>query len=106
MKQSIILGIGAGRCGLASLARILNGQPDVQCSYDEPPLLPWTPDVQPAAVRLADGEGEQGPGGVIRARFARFRQHGTARRLGDVASFYLPYLEEAIAAEPDIRIVP
>jgi len=105
MTQSIILGIGAGRCGLASLARILNGQPDVQCSYDEPPLLPWMPDVQPAAVRLADGEGEQGPGGVIRARFARFRQHGTARRLGDVASSYLPYLEEAIAAEPDIRIV-
>ncbi len=44
MKQSLILGIGAGRCGLASLARILNGQPDVQCSYDEPPLLPWMPD--------------------------------------------------------------
>ena len=46
-----------------------------------------------------------GPGGVVRARFARFRQHGTAGRLGDVASSYLPYLEEAIAAEPDIRIV-
>ena len=42
---------------------------------------------------------------VLRERFARFRSHAKARLLGDVASFYLPYLEEAIAVEPDIRIV-
>jgi hypothetical protein len=38
-KQSIILGIGTGRCGTASLAKILNQQPDAVCSFDEPPLL-------------------------------------------------------------------
>jgi hypothetical protein len=90
MAQSIILGIGTGRCGMASLARVLNQQPDAQCSYDEPPLLPWDHD-----------DGPQ----ILRARFARFRQHGTARLLGDAAHFYLPYIEDAIAAEPDIRIV-
>ncbi len=107
MQQSIILAIGAGRCGLASLARILNQQPDAQCSYDEPPLLPWSLGEEPAADCPAggDGDGERGPGRIIRERFARFRHHGTAPRLGDAASFYLPYLEEAIAAEPDIRIV-
>jgi hypothetical protein len=90
MKQSIILGIGAGRCGGFSLSKVLGQQPDTVCSHVEPPLLPWNH----ADRRRAIAE-----------RFARFRLHGKARLLGDVASFYLPYLEEAIAAEPDIRIV-
>ena len=90
MKQSIILGIGTGRCGTASLAKVLNQQSDAVCSFDEPPLLPW--------------QHTDGPR-VIRERFARFRLHGKKRLLGDCASFYLPYIEDAIAAEPDIRIV-
>jgi hypothetical protein len=92
MNQSIILGIGigTGRCGTASLAKVLNQQTDAVCSFDEPPLLPW---------RHADGPR------VIRERFARFQLHGKARRLGDCRSFYLPYLEVAIAVEPDIRVV-
>jgi hypothetical protein len=88
--QSIILGIGTGRCGTASLAKVLNQQTEAVCSFDEPPLLPWKP---------VDGQR------VIRERFARFRLHGKKRLLGDCASFYLPYIEDAIAAEPDIRIV-
>jgi hypothetical protein len=89
MTQSIILGIGSGRCGLASLAQILNKQTESQSSYKEPPLLPWRP-VDAARV--------------IRERFARFRRHGKKRLLGDTAAFYLPYIEEIIAAEPDVRI--
>ena len=89
MNQSIVLGIGTGRCGLRSLAKILNQQPETQSSYEEPPLLPWS------------GRRER----VIRERFARFRQNGRGRILCDVASFYLPYLEVALAAEPGIRII-
>jgi hypothetical protein len=88
--QSIILGIGTGRCGTGSLAKVLNQQTDAVCSFEEPPLLPW---------KAADGPR------VIRERFARFRHFGKARLLGDCASFYLPYVEDAIAAEPDVRIV-
>ena len=83
-KQSIILGIGTGRCGTASLAKILNRQQEAVCSFDEPPLLPW---------KHTDGPR------LIRERFARFRLHGKKRLLGDCASFYLPYIEDAIAAE-------
>jgi len=90
MNQSIVLGIGTGRCGLRSLAKVLRQQPETQCSYEEVPLLPWQP-----------CEPEQ----VLRERFARFRRNGRGRILCDVASFYLPYLEAAIAAEPDIRIL-
>jgi len=115
--QSIILGIGTGRCGLGSLAKVLNQQPDAVCSFDEPPLLPWRIGNAPSPpAPLPKGEGSfsdspvprVGEGSVervIRERFARFRLHGKARRLGDCASFYLPYLEDAIAQEPDIRIV-
>jgi hypothetical protein len=149
MKQSIILGIGTGRCGLASLAKILNKQPDAQCSFEDPPLLPWTRIDTPSppaplplgegtkspspSVPFPKGEGTNGiypkvdegtnlpsppaplPEGegscetrvrrIIRERFARFHRFGRARLLGDAASFYLPYLEDAIDLEPDIRIV-
>ena len=91
MKQYIILGIGTGRCGTGSLARVLNQQPDAVCSYDEPPLLPWK--------RSDDGQR------MLRERFARFRLHAAKGILGDVARFYLPYVEDAIAVEPDVRIV-
>ena len=82
MNPSIVLGIGTGRCGLRSLAKLLNQQPETQSSYEEPPLLPW---------KSCDGDR------VVRERFARFRQNGRGRILCDVASFYLPYLEAAMA---------
>ena len=84
VKQSIILGVGTGRCGTGSLAKVLNEQNEAVCSYEEPPLLPW---------RAVDAQR------VLRERFARFRTHAKARLLGDVGSFYLPYLEDAIALE-------
>jgi hypothetical protein len=90
MKQSIILGIGTGRCGIGSLAKVLNQQKDAQCAFEDPPLLPWSRSDDP---------------GMIQRRFARFRRFGTAKLLGDAASFYLPYLEDVIAAEPDVRII-
>jgi hypothetical protein len=90
MKQAVILVIGAGRCGMMSLQVILNKQAGVQVSYEEPPYLPWN---RPRGER------------TIRERFARFRRQRKAEILGDVASFYLPYLDDAIAVEPDIRIV-
>jgi hypothetical protein len=90
MNPSIVLGIGTGRCGLRSLAKLLNQQPETQSSYEEPPLLPW---------KSCDGDR------IVRERFARFRQNGRGRILCDVASFYLSFLDVAMAAEPDIRII-
>ena len=90
MKQSIVLGIGTGRCGLRSLAKVLNQQQNLQCSYEEPPLLTWKPI-----------EAER----VIRERFSRFRKNGKGRILCDVASFYLPYVEAALKTESDCRVI-
>jgi hypothetical protein len=90
MNQPLILGIGTGFCGSRSLARVLNQQPGFQISVDDAPLLPWK--------RAGDRE-------VLRERFARWRKVRTGQVLGDVAAFYLPYVEEIVALEPAVRIV-
>lgn len=90
MKQSIILGIGTGRCGSRSLAEVLNQQPDVRVTHELLPLLPWHA-----------GDARR----VIACRFARFRRERSAPIVGDVASFYLPYLEDAFALELDLRVI-
>lgn len=90
MKRRIILGMGAGQCGALLLAQILDRQPNSRVSHEQPPLLPWA--VEPGA-----------PG--IRERLQRILDTRTERFVGDVATFYLPYAEEAIRFDPEIRIV-
>jgi hypothetical protein len=91
MSQRFILGIGSGRCGTLSLAHVLAAQPETQASHEDPPLLPWKP--QPGRP-------------VMEQRLVRWRKKfKNARVIADVASFYLPYIEQAIAQEPDLRVV-
>jgi hypothetical protein len=82
--------MGAGQCGLPLLAQILGKQPGARVSHQQPPLLPWTPDAS-------------GPG--IRQRLQRILDAGKETLVGDVASFYLPYVEEAIRFDAEIRLV-
>lgn len=91
MSQRFILGIGSGRCGTLSLAHVLAAQPQTQATHEDPPLLPWIPDPNRP---------------VIEQRFVRWRRKfKNAAVVADVASFYLPYVEQAIAHEPDLRVV-
>ena len=39
--SKILLGLGAGQCGLKLLADILNAQPGVRMTCEDSPLLPW-----------------------------------------------------------------
>jgi hypothetical protein len=88
--SNIILVAGSGRCGLASVTNLLGRQPNTKATMEEPPILAW---------KHAGGEE------LMRARLARFRTARDAEFLADAASFYLPYLEGAIAAEPGVRII-
>jgi hypothetical protein len=88
MKSSLILGLGTGRCGTHSLAELLNRQPDAAFTHEDFPLLDWKP---------LPGR----PG--IATRITRIRNSRSARFLGDVASFYLPHVEEIIAARRGCR---
>lgn len=90
MAQRFILGIGSGRCGTLSLKEVLAQQPDVLAMHEDPPLLPWQRD-----------NGRP----IMEQRFVRWRRRHVQPIVADVASFYLPYLEEAIAREPEVRII-
>ncbi len=86
----ILLVVGTGRCGLISFLGLLNRQPSTSARLEEVPLLPW---------KRAPGDR------VIRERLARLRSRWQTEVIVDAASFYLPYLADALALEPDIRIV-
>ena len=90
MKRQIILGMGVGQCGTQLLAEILDQQPNAKITHQQPPLLPWI--VKPDADAL-------------RRRFDRFLERRREPIVGDVATYYLPYVEEAIKLRPEIRIV-
>jgi hypothetical protein len=90
MSPQLIFGLGAGHCGLGLLADLLNQQPGVRMTLEQRPLLPWRP--RP-----------QGPG--IRERIERWLRHPPAACCGDVASFYLPYVEAALEAAPTAKFV-
>jgi hypothetical protein len=89
MAPRVVLGMGAGHCGLGLLATILSVQRQARVTLGQPPMLPWEPRID-------------GPG--IAARIARWKA-ADAALAGDVAAFYLPYVEAAVAVEPGIRIV-
>jgi hypothetical protein len=86
--RRIILGMGSGRCGTRSLASLLDAQPGAKVSHEEHPLLMW---------RSANKE-------KIVRRLERMLRSRTEPVIGDVASFYLPYVEAALEFDPGIRI--
>ncbi|SIO06122.1 Methyltransferase domain-containing protein [Singulisphaera sp. GP187] len=90
MARQIILGLGAGQCGLELFSEILGRQPSTHVTCQQPPLLPWN--------RV-----EGAPG--VRDRLTRLLATTPDRFIGDVASFYLPYVEQAVAFDPTMRMV-
>lgn len=90
MSRQLLLGLGTGHCGLELLAEILNRQSHARVTYQQPPLLPWT--MSPRA-----------PG--IRERLERFLRTRGERMVGDVASFYLPYVRDALAFDSRLKVV-
>ncbi len=90
MSQRIVLGMGAGQCGLNLLFEILAKQASSRMTMDQAPVLPWTLDPKENRVK---------------ERLARWKKQLQERFVGDVATFYLPYVEQFIAEEPDCRLI-
>lgn len=86
----LFLGMGTGHCGLNLLTEILSQQVGANVTHEESPLLPW--------VRRPEFPG-------VPERISRWKSQRAGSLIGDCAPFYLPYTEEALAAEPDLRIV-
>lgn len=90
MTQKVILGLGAGQCGFGLLTEILKKQPGTKMTFEQWPVLPW--------VRRPTLPG-------IRERLLRWKESVAEPIVGDVAAFYLPYVDEAIQYDDSIRLV-
>lgn len=88
-SQRIIIGMGTGRCGTRSLAKLLSQQRGTRITHEERPLLPW----------------RNARASVLVSRLERMQLTRSESILGDVASFYLPYAEHAIEFSPEVRMV-
>lgn len=90
VEKTLIIGLGTGRCGTMSLARLLNAQPGAAVTHETSPALPW----EPRAEHLAS----------IRVRVAQLLAR-PARLVGDVALYYLGYVPAILDAFPAARVL-
>jgi hypothetical protein len=94
MSDHLIIGIGTGRCGTMALADMLNHQPMTVCWHEAANPLPWS---APNVREIIENR-------VIRLRSVA-RNAGSHTHVGDVASYYLNYVESLIAQEPDCSVI-
>ena len=86
----VVVGVGSGRCGTHSLACLLDAQPHLRVSHEHLPLLPW----------------DNSKGGFgLRRRFEEMHEKRGGHIVGDVAFYYLNYLERILEEFPSARIV-
>ncbi len=88
--RQLVIGLGPGQCGLATLANLLNQQFQTEFTYQQPPLLPWQ--VRTDRSQLTD-------------RMNRWRTIASASLFGDACSSYLPYIESLLKIEPAAKCV-
>jgi hypothetical protein len=86
-SKTVLIGCGTGRCGTTSLTKLIGGCENAVCKHERRPLLPWIFNEK-----------------LFRER-VRWFCDSTASVVGDVAYFYLPYLEEFIRVFPNVRII-
>ena len=83
----LFIGCGTGRCGTTSLAKLIAGCEGAICMHERRPLLPWDFNED-----------------LFQERVDWFSA-STAGITGDVAYFYLPYLEKLIGVFPYLKVV-
>ncbi len=88
-KGRIVIGMGTGRSGSASLTRILRKQKSSCFAHEYPPRMGWVK--QPQRLEM------------------HFRRFGILRRynafVGDVAHWWLPHVENILELHDDVRFV-
>jgi SAM-dependent methyltransferase len=91
VEPTLLFALGAGQCGFSALHELLSRQPQTRITLEDPPVLPWDSDDREVKIR---------------ERIARIRKGGDgARLIGDIASFYLPYVATILDAEPAVKMV-
>jgi len=85
--QTVVIGCGTGRCGTESLSKLIAGCQQAFCTHERQPLLPWSYSKERLQARVHD------------------LLHADSAVIGDVAYYYLPYLERLIEMIPALKVV-
>jgi hypothetical protein len=88
--MGLVIGLGTGRCGTHSLAKLLDDQPDARVTHElgDRPVMPWRHDENLAQGAVLHFEGQQHDG-----------------LFGDVAFYWLNYAEDLLRAFPNAKFV-
>lgn len=84
---TILIGCGTGRCGSTSLARLVGASAGAHCTHERRPLMPWV-----FSQELFDER-------------VRYFSGAPTSIIGDVAYYYLPYLDRLLDALPAARVI-
>jgi hypothetical protein len=113
----IVIGIGTGRSGTASLAKLLNAQKDAVCFHEmNPSCVRFSGTPRPVLNGIDEFQAiVQGGdpslltvdlGRPVAARaYDRLRRMSRVRLIGDIAFYYLSYVEPILERHPDVRFV-
>lgn len=89
-SADIVMVIGTGRCGLGSLAQLLQCQTRTRVLHGSFPPLSWTSDNPPE---------------VIAQRLQQLAEGGDYHRVVELGSSYLNYLTSALSMADNLRVV-
>lgn len=87
MKR-LVIGLGSGRSGTVSLSRLLDSQHGASVSHELRPLLPWSD-------RHSD---------LLKAKLRTLLERDE-ELVGDIAYYYLPYVERLSDMHPNVRFI-
>jgi|6_EtaG_2_1085325.scaffolds.fasta_scaffold03611_3 hypothetical protein len=87
MPKSYIIGLGTGRCGTLSLSNLFNTQENTLVTHEVPLNMPWEFNSTRIDNKLVEWEKQQ------------------FLYVGDVASYYLPYVSYINSKVEDVKFV-
>jgi len=113
----IVIGLGTGRSGTASLAHLLNSQTNSMCFHElNPSCMRFTGTVQPALNTIYEFQniikgGETSHLTVDLSReislapYDKLCQMDKVELIGDIAMYYLTYVEDILKLNPTVKFV-
>jgi hypothetical protein len=111
----IVIGLGSGRCGTASLAKLLSDQPDAHCFHEmNPSCVRFSGTPRPILNAVEEFQTVLNGGDpslltvdlsrpVAAAAYERLCGLSEVRLIGDVAFYYLSYFEAMAAHNANVR---
>ena len=86
-EKTLIIGLGSGRSGTSSLAKLLDSQADASMHHESKPILPWAYDEI-----------------LLHKKLSQICEQKTSI-VGEVASYFLPYVENIIKIKSDAKFI-